>query len=174
MKKQLLYIPLAALALASCAPAAPTSAPASSASASPSLATLSPVPGPQAPGEDPKLSTDLRWNQDVRREALSTAVTAVSLYSRPGVEKAQWLRELSPYVTQQFAADFQTVNTAYIASTKAESTGELLVDEANVFGCTAVVGTDAAKLTVKLLRNDAEPSWKVESIVPELGKGAGK
>lgn len=174
MKKQLLYIPLAALALASCAPAAPTSAPASSTSASPSLATLSPIQGPQAPGDDPKPATNLRWDQDVRREALSTAVTAVSLYSRPGVEKAQWLRELSPYVTQQFAADFQTVNTEYIASTKAESTGDLLVDEANVFGCTAVVGTDAGKLTVKLLRNDAEPSWKVESIVPQLGKGAGK
>jgi hypothetical protein len=174
MKKQLLYVPLAALALASCAPVSQVSAPGSSTTAGPSLATLSPVQGPQAPGDEPRLSTSLRWDQDVRREALSTAVTAVSLYSRPGVEKTQWLRELSPYITQQFAADFQSVDTKYIASTKVERTGELLVDEANVFGCTAVVGTDAGKLTVKLLRNDAEPSWKVESIVPELGKGAGK
>lgn len=134
---------------------------------------LTPAPAPHgqaAQNPDPADVANPPWTEEAKASAVDVAVEAMGLYARPKTPVATWLSDLAPMTTQEFQAEYAKTNTAFIGISRADSTGNLDFVPENGFGCTVTVGTDAGTYTVQLLRIDAAHSWRVNRIVPPLGK----
>lgn len=134
---------------------------------------LTPAPAPHGQAgqnPDPADVANPPWTDEAKASAVQVAVKAMGLYARPKTPPAIWLADLAPMTTQEFQAEYAKTNTAYIGISRADSTGKLDFVPENGFGCTVTVGTDAGTYTVQLLRIDATHQWRVNRIVPPLGK----
>ena len=136
---------------------------------------LTPAPAPHgqaAANPDPGDVANPPWTEEAKASAVQVAVKAMGLYARPKTPTATWLVDLAPMTTQEFQGEYAKTNTAFIGISRANSTGKLDFVPENGFGCTVTVGTDAGAYTVQLLRIDAAHPWRVNRIVPPLGKAA--
>ncbi|XAS69288.1 hypothetical protein V3C33_08570 [Micrococcaceae bacterium Sec5.7] len=166
--------PLALLAVAllcvSCAPAANTTpAPAESASKTPTASapvSLSANSGPQAPGGRVPATTGITWDQASKDKAVEVAEKAMADFARPTVEEKQWANDLARWLTPQATADYSAVDPANIPTNRVTGPAKLTVDEANGYGVTAAVPTNAGTYTLQLLRTGQDAPWKVNRLTP--------
>lgn len=143
----------------------------SQSTATPTALTPAPAPhGQAAQNPDPADVANPPWTEEAKASAIEVAVKALGLYARPKTPVATWLSDLAPMTTQEFQAEYAKTNTAFIGISRADSTGKLDFIPENGFGCTVTVGTDDGTYTVQLLRIDAAHQWRVNRIVPPLGK----
>lgn len=134
---------------------------------------LTPAPAPHGQAEqnpDPADVANPPWTGEAKASAVQVAVKAMGFYARPKTPPATWLADLAPMTTQEFQVEYAKISTAFIGISRADSTGKLDFVPENGFGCTVTVGTDAGTYTVQLLRIDAAHQWRVNRIVPLLGK----
>lgn len=170
MKKPLVLL-AAALLCTSCAPSASTSRTSSEESTRASRTPSAPVSlsvssGPQAPGATPPATMGIIWDEASKKTAVEVAEQAMSHFARPGTEATQWANDLARWLTPQATADYSAVDPANIPATRVTGTGRLTVDEANGYGTTAAVPTDAGTYTVQLLRTAKDSPWKVNRLTP--------
>ncbi|WP_104062331.1 hypothetical protein [Arthrobacter sp. 4R501] len=167
MKKPLALLAVALLCV-SCAPAANTT-PAETASTTPTASapvSLSANSGPQAPGGTIPASTGITWDQASKDKAVEIAQKAMGDFARPNVEEKQWANDLARWLTPQATADYSAVDPANIPANRVTGPATLTVDEANGYGVTAAVPTNAGTYTLQLLRTGKEAPWKVNRLTP--------
>ncbi|MBE4720541.1 hypothetical protein [Pseudarthrobacter sp. AB1] len=169
MKKPLALLAVALLCTA-CAPAANTT-PATSPSASTTPTAAAPVSlsansGPQAPGGTVPATTGITWDQASKDHAVEVAENAMADFARPGVEEKQWANDLARWLTPQGTADYSAVDPANVPANRVTGPAKLIVDEANGYGVTAAVPTNAGTYTVQLLRTGKDAPWKVNRLTP--------
>ncbi len=167
MKKSLSLI-AAVLLCAACAPAANT-APAESAVTTPTASapvSLSANSGPQAPGGTVPATSGISWDQASKDQAVDVAQKAMADFARPSVEEQQWANDLARWLTPQATADYSAVDPANIPANRVTGPATLSVDEANGYGVTAAVPTNAGTYTVQLLRTGKDAPWKVNRLTP--------
>ncbi|MCY0905810.1 hypothetical protein [Arthrobacter sp. H14-L1] len=154
----------------SCAPAATTTpAPAESASTVPTASapvSLSANSGPQAPGGTAPAPLGIRWDQASKDKAVDVAGKAMADFARPAVEEKQWANDLARWLTPQAIADYSAVDPANIPAHRVTGPATLSVEEANGFGVTAAVPTNAGTYTLQLLRTGKDARWKVNQLTP--------
>jgi len=169
VKKPLALLTVALLCV-SCAPAANTTpAPTESASTTPTASapvSLSANSGPQAPGGTIPATTGITWDQASKDKALEIAEKAMADFARPAVEEKQWANDLARWLTPQATADYSAVDPANIPANRVTGAATLSVDEANGYGVTAAVPTNAGTYTVQLLRTGRDAPWKVNRLTP--------
>ncbi|NUU31803.1 hypothetical protein [Arthrobacter sp. C9C5] len=166
MKKPL---PLIAVALlcAACAPAASTgTTPASSSSGSPAPVSLSANSGPQAPGGTVPATIGIAWDQASKDAAVDAAENAMTDFARPTLDETQWANDLARWLTPQATADYSSVDPSNIPASRVTGAATLSVDEANGYGTTAAVPTNAGTYTLQLLRTGKDAPWKVNRLTP--------
>jgi hypothetical protein len=151
-----------------CAPAANTTpAPATSTVVTPSApVSLSAGSGPQAPGGTVPAAIGISWDQASKDAAVDIAQKAMTDFARPGVEEKQWANDLARWLTPQATADYSAVDPANVPATRVTGPATLTVDEANSYGVTAAVPTDAGTYTLQLLRTGQQAPWKVNRLTP--------
>lgn len=169
MKKTLTLLAVALLCV-SCAPASnTTTAPAASGSASPTASapvSLSANSGPQAPGGTIPATIGITWDQTSKDKAVEVAEKAMADFARPTVEEKQWANDLARWLTPQATADYSAVDPANIPASRVTGPATLSVDEANGYGVTAAVPTNAGTYAVQLLRTGKDAPWKVNRLTP--------
>lgn len=169
MKKPLTLITVALLC-AACAPAASTgAAPASSSSASPTASapvSLSANSGPQAPGGTVPATIGITWDQASKDAAVDAAENAMTDFARPTLDEKQWANDLARWLTPQATADYSSVDPSNIPASRVTGAATLSVDEANGYGATAAVPTNAGTYTLQLLRAGKDAPWKVNRLTP--------
>lgn len=169
MKKPLTLIAVALLC-AACAPAASTgAAPATSSSASPTASapvSLSANSGPQAPGGTIPATIGIAWDQASKDDALDVAENAMTDFARPTLNETQWANDLARWLTPQATADYSSVDPSSIPASRVTGAATLSVDEANGYGATAAVPTNAGTYTLQLLRTGKNAPWKVNRLTP--------
>lgn len=169
MKKPLTLIAVVLLC-AACAPAASTgTAPASSSSASPTASapvSLSANSGPQAPGGTVPATIGIAWDQAGKDDALDVAENAMTDFARPTLDERQWANDLARWLTPQATADYSSVDPSNIPASRVTGAATLSVDEANGYGATAAVPTNAGTYTLQLLRTGKDAPWKVNRLTP--------
>ena len=161
-------LPAVALLCVSCAPAADT-APAKSANttaAASAPVSLSAGSGPQAPGGTAPATTGITWDQASKDKAVQTAQNAMTDFARPAVQEKQWANDLARWLTPQATADYSAVDPANIPATRVTGTATLSLDDANGYGVTAAVPTNAGTYTIQLLRTGKDAPWKVNRLTP--------
>lgn len=166
MKKPALVLIAAALLCAGCVPASNTT-PAETQTASPSApVSLSPSSGPQAPGGTVPPTIGISWDQASKDQAVDVAQKATADFARPTVGDQQWANDLARWLTPQATADYSAVDPANIPASRVTGPATLTVDEANGYGVTATVPTDAGTYTLQLLRTGKDAPWKVTRLTP--------
>lgn len=168
MKRSLALL-AAALLCVSCAPEAATErTPVSeSAVATPSApVSLSADGGPQAPGSTVPATLGIAWDQASKADAVTVAEGAMTAFARPGIEETRWANDLAQWLTPQATADYSTVDPANVPASSVTGAATLSVDEANGFGVTAAVPTNAGTYSLQLLRTAKDAPWKVNRITP--------
>lgn len=166
MKKPLVLI-AAALLCAGCAPASNTSPAPAETTATPSApVSLSVNSGPQAPGGTVPPTIGISWDQASKDQAVDVAQKAMADFARPSVEETQWANDLARWLTPQATADYSAVDPANIPASRVNGPAKLSVDEANGYGVTAAVPTNAGTYTLQLLRTGKDAPWKVHRLTP--------
>lgn len=169
MKKPLTLITVALLCSA-CAPAASTgTTPASSSSASPTASapvSLSANSGPQAPGGTVPATIGIMWDRASKDAAVDAAENAMTDFARPTLDEKQWANDLARWLTPQATADYSAVDPSNIPASRVTGAATLSVDEANGYGATAAVPTNAGTYTLQLLRTGKDAPWKVNRLTP--------
>lgn len=167
MKKPLALF-AAALLCVSCAPASDTTAAdQATVASSPSPSVfLSADGGPQAPGATVPATLGIAWDQASQDAAVQVAQDAMADFARPGVDEKQWANDLARWLTPQATADYSFVDPATIPASKVTGPAIFEVDEANGFGVTATVPTNAGSYSLQLLRSDRAAPWKVNRFTP--------
>jgi hypothetical protein len=169
VKKPLTLLAVALLCSA-CAPATSTGpAPAQSASASPTPSapvSLSANSGPQAPGGTVPATIGITWDQPSKDDALDVAENAMTDFARPTVGEKQWANDLARWLTPQATADYSSVDPSNIPPSRVTGAATLSVDEANGYGVSAAVPTNAGTYTLQLLRTGKDAPWKVNRLTP--------
>ncbi|MFK0042256.1 hypothetical protein ACIQTW_20670 [Paenarthrobacter sp. NPDC090517] len=167
MKKPLALIAATALLCAGCAPASNTTSAPTEASPTPSApVSLSVDSGPQAPGGTVPATIGISWDQASRDQAVDVAQKAMTDFARPKLEEQQWANDLARWLTPQATADYSAVDPANIPANRVTGPAKLTVDEANGYGVTAAVPTDAGIYTLQLLRTGKDAPWKVNRLTP--------
>ena len=166
MKKPALVLIAVALLCAGCAPASNTT-PAETQTASPSApVSLSASSGPQAPGGTVPPTIGISWDQASKYQAVDIAQKAMADFARPTVGDQQWANDLARWLTPQATADYSAVDPANIPASRVTGPATLTVDEANGYGVTATVPTNAGTYTLQLLRTGKDAPWKVNRLTP--------
>lgn len=166
MKKPALVLIAVALLCAGCVPASNTT-PAETQTASPSApVSLSVDSGPQAPGGTVPPTIGISWDQASKDQAVDVAQKAMADFARPTVGDQQWANDLARWLTPQATADYSAVDPANIPASRVTGPATLTVDEANGYGVTATVPTNAGTYTLQLLRTGKDASWKVNRLTP--------
>ncbi|MGP0224086.1 type-specific antigen TSA56 [Paenarthrobacter sp. NCHU4564] len=165
--KRSLVLAAVALVCAGCAPAANTAPAPTQRSATPSApVSLGATSGPQAPGGTVPPTVGIPWDQDSKDRAVDVAQKAMADFARPSVEEEQWANDLARWLTPQATADYSAVDPANIPASRVTGPVALNVDEANGYGVTAAVPTNAGTYTLQLLRTGKDAHWKVNRLAP--------
>ena len=167
MKKPLGLIAAVALLCVGCAPASNTTPVPTESSATPSApVSLSAGSGPQAPGGTVPPTLGIAWDQASKDQAVDVAQNAMADFARPSVGDRQWANDLARWLTPQATADYSAVDPANIPASRVTGPAKLAVDEANGYGVTAAVPTNAGTYTLQLLRTGQDAPWKVNRLTP--------
>lgn len=167
MKKPLALIAVAALLCAGCAPASNTAPAPTQTTPTPSApVSLSVDSGPQAPGGTVPATIGIAWDQTSKDQAVDVAQKAMADFARPSVGDQQWANDLARWLTPQATADYSAVDPANIPASRVTGPATLAVDEANGYGVTAAVPTNARTYTLQLLRTSKDAPWKVNRFTP--------
>ncbi|MFJ4268411.1 hypothetical protein ACIPY1_17785 [Paenarthrobacter nicotinovorans] len=167
MKKPMGLITAVALLCAGCAPASNTTpAPPEKPAPSSAAVSLSADSGPQAPGGTVPPAIGIAWDQASKDQAVDVAQKAMADFARPSVGNQQWANNLARWLTPQATADYSAVDPANIPASRVTGPATLAVDEANGYGVTAAVPTNAGTYTVQLLRTGKDAPWKVNRLTP--------
>ncbi len=172
MKKSLALL-AAALLCTSCAQAASTEPVERQATSTaiPSVpVSLSAGSGPQAPGATPPATMGITWDEASKKSAVEVGEQAMSDFARPRTEASQWANDLARWLTPQATADYSAVDPANIPATRVTGPARLAVDEANGYGATATIPTDAGTYTLQLLRTAKDSPWKVNRLTPPASR----
>ncbi|WP_461171133.1 hypothetical protein [Arthrobacter sp. Z1-15] len=128
--------------------------------------SLSADGGPQAPGSTASPSTGIPWDQTSKDEAVKVAQDAMADFARPNADEKEWANDLARWLTPQATADYSSVDPANIPASSVTGPATLTVDEANGYGATASVPTNAGNYTLQLLRTGKDAPWKVNRLTP--------
>ena len=152
--------PAPAPASTSTAPAAMSQTP--SASGLPSDAAT----GEEAPAADPApVDAEPVPEPGVENDALALAAAAGTAFCRPALDYYTWISELYPFLTQQAAVAYETVDPANVPCTVL--TGDARVrDGDGTFTIRVLVPTDAGDYSVYAHRTVETGPWAVEQITP--------
>ncbi|NMR32475.1 hypothetical protein [Crystallibacter degradans] len=132
----------------------PTGAASASAGDSPHAPATVPVPANPA------------WLPGDEEAARETARASMRDFARPNEPAASWANDLALWLTPQATADYSAVDPATVPATRVTGDVELDTDQANGFGATATVPTDAGIYTLQLLRQGQDEPWKVNRLRP--------
>ena len=168
MKKPLTLLAVALLC-GSCAPVSNTTTAPTASTNQPTASapvSLSANSGPQAPGGTIPATIGITWDQASKDNAVEVAGKAITDFARPTVEEKQWANDLARWLTAQATADYSAVDPSNIPVSRVAGPVTLSVDEANGFGVTAAVPTNAGTYTVQLLRTGKDAPWKVNRLTP--------
>lgn len=167
MKKPLALMASIALLCAGCAAASNTTPAPAKTTARPSApVSLSADSGPQAPRGTVPPTIGISWDQASKDRAVDVAQKAMADFSRPSLEETQWANDLARWLTPQATADYSAVDPVNIPATGVTGPATLTVDEANGYGVTATVPTNAGTYTLQLLRTGKDAPWKVNRFTP--------
>ena len=97
--------------------------------------------------------------------SVGAAEQALTAYCRPHLTRARWLDALSPYLTQDAAAAYATVDPARVACSGRRGAGRVVEGDA-AFTMRVAAGTDAGTYTVWLSRPGVGRPWLVDRFVP--------
>ncbi|MET3370632.1 UNVERIFIED_CONTAM: hypothetical protein ABIE34_003909 [Jeotgalibacillus campisalis] len=166
MKRPLVLIAVVLLC-AACAPTSNTTPSPAETTATPSApVSLSVDSGPQAPGGTVPPTIGLSWDQASKDQAVDVADKAMADFARPSIGEQQWANDLARWLTPQATADYSAVDPATIPASRVTGPAKLTVDEANGYGVTATVPTNAGTYTLQLLRTSKDAPWKVNRLTP--------
>jgi hypothetical protein len=112
----------------------------------------------------------ITWDEASKKSAAEVAEQAMSDFARPRAEASQWANDLARWLTPQATADYSAVDPANIPATRVTGPARLIVDEANGYGATAAIPTDAGTYTLQLLRTAKDSSWKVNRLAPPASR----
>ncbi|MFJ4264348.1 hypothetical protein ACIPYU_18055 [Paenarthrobacter nicotinovorans] len=165
MKKPLALIAAAAFLCVGCAPAS-NNTPAEPTDTPSAPVSLSADSGLQAPGGTVPPTIGIAWDQASKDQAVEVAQKAMADFARPSVGDQQWANDLARWLTPQATADYSAVDPANIPASRVTGPATLAVDEANGYGVTATVPTNAGIYTLQLLRTGKDAPWKVNRLTP--------
>lgn len=101
----------------------------------------------------------------VENDALALAASAVTAFCRPTLDYDTWIAELYPFLTQQAAIAYETVDPMNVPCTSL--TGDARVrDGDGTFTIRVLVPTDAGDYSVYVHRAVETAPWGVEQITP--------
>ncbi|MFF1831111.1 hypothetical protein [Paenarthrobacter sp. NPDC058233] len=165
--KRSLVLAVVAMLCAGCAPASHTPPAPTQRSATPSApVSLSAGSGPQAPGGTVPPTVGISWDRASEDRAVDVAQKAMADFARPSVEEGQWANDFARWLTPQATADYSAVDPVNIPASRVTGPARLTVDEANGYGVTAAVPTNAGTYTLQLLRTGRDAPWKVNRLTP--------
>jgi hypothetical protein len=151
----------AALLLAGCGAGQPDSAPAPSHEEGPGDTHVDlPSTAPASP----------TWDEDSAATATATAITALTLYARPGLDEDAWFAELEPHLSEAAAFAYESVDPSTIEITEVYGATASAEPDGSPFLAAVQIGTEDGTCTVRLSRVGAGDPWRVERFVlPETG-----
>ena len=98
-------------------------------------------------------------------DTIDLALNAVTAFCRPSLDYNTWIAELYPFLSQQAAVAYETVDPANVPCTTL--TGAALVrDGDGAFTMRILVPTDAGEYSVYVHRTVETGPWAVEQITP--------
>ncbi|WOC63411.1 hypothetical protein RI444_22905 (plasmid) [Paenarthrobacter sp. AT5] len=128
--------------------------------------SLSAGSGPQAPGGTVPPTMGIAWDQASKDRAVDVAERAMADFARPSVGEEQWANDLARWLTPQATADYSAVDPTNILANRVTGPATLTIDEANGYGVTAAVRTNAGTYSLQLLRTGKDAPWKVNRLTP--------
>jgi len=162
-------VSIAGLLSACSTPAAPPAAETSQAQTPTVLASPDDTEGSPAPVASATEAAPVDAEQapalNVEADTLAIAMAAVTAFCRPSVDYDTWIAELYPFLSQQAAVAYETVDPANVPCTTL--TGAALVrDGDGAFTMRILVPTDAGEYSVYVHRTVETGAWAVEQITP--------
>lgn len=164
----------AAMAFTMTGCSAPASAPASTSTAPASMSQTPSASGlssdaatsEEAPAADPApVDAEPAPEPGLETDALALAAAAVTAFCRPALDYDTWIRELYPFLTQQAAVAYETVDPSNVPCTSL--TGDARVrDGDGTFTIRVLVPTDSGEYSVYVHRTAETAPWGVEQITP--------
>lgn len=143
---------------------APTST--SSPTAAPSsVATSAPATPSAAPTEAVPSDAEITEDASAEAETVSLATSAVTAFCRPTLDYDTWIAELYPFLSQQAAVAYETVDPANVPCTTLTSPASVR-DGDGAFTMRILVPTDAGEYSVYVHRTVEAAPWAVEQITP--------
>lgn len=159
MKKTVLCVLLAGLALTSCAAPEPSVAPVSA-------SAHDDHDGDEHYPDVPAVT----WSAADEQAANDAAVKAMTLYARPSVDERQWITDLAPFLAPDYFTEAQYINPARIPVTDVKSTPVLNREAGDPLTVHAVFETNAGRWGVLLHRAGQTDPWLVHAIAPKEGQ----
>jgi len=101
----------------------------------------------------------------------SLALDAVHAYCHPTLDFASWINDLHPFLSQQAATVYKTVDPTNVPCTTV--TGASRVAQEDPFTMQILVPTDAGEYSVFVHRQEVSSPWAVEQILPVASPAAG-
>lgn len=107
----------------------------------------------------------LRADETSRSEAIATAEAAMAAFARSDLPVAEWWAGLAPFLSANAAVAYQTVDPSTVPASEVTGPGEL--PNWDTPGVARVgVPTDVGVYLVVVSRNELDPVWRVERLVP--------
>ena len=155
-------------------PEPPSSTPTTSPVAVPTGLTPAPngVPEQHDDGSTgtPLPGSTLVLDQTARTSAIERGQKVMALFARRDVPAAQWLTDLSPYLTGSAAQAYKYVDPKNVPPT--QITGKVNLTPASTPLVARVsVPTDAGVYLVIMSRDEQRPTWLADRIMPPEGSG---
>lgn len=141
----------------------PTGA-ASSAAAEQSPAAPAPsesIPSTEASASDAEPTPD----PSVETDTIDLALNAATAFCRPSLDYNTWIAELYPFLSQQAAVAYETVDPANVPCTTLTGAASVR-DGDGAFTMRILVPTDAGGYSVYVHRTVETGPWAVEQITP--------
>lgn len=105
------------------------------------------------------------WDEHSRDTLIQTAEAAMAAFAQPGAAHDQWWQDLEPFLTQQAAALYVTVDTENLPPSEVTDSAIIVQDE-SAYVAQVEVPTDAGTYTLILSRRDADADWLVARFTP--------
>lgn len=124
--------------------------------------TAAPAPASEAPAA---LDAETAPDASSAGQTIEIATNAVTAFCRPTLDYDTWINELYPFLSQQSAVAYETVDPANVPCTAV--TGDARVrDGDEAFTMRILVPTDAGEYSVYVHRPTETAAWAVEQITP--------
>ncbi|PPG79278.1 hypothetical protein C5D04_10075 [Rathayibacter sp. AY1D2] len=136
-------------------PAVSTSSDAAEGSPAPAASATEAAPVDAEPAPAPSVEAD----------TLATATAAVTAFCRPSLDYDTWIAELYPFLSQQAAVAYETVDPANVPCTTVIGAASVR-DGDGAFTMRIRVPTDAGEYSVYVHRTVETGPWAVEQITP--------